>query len=432
MIFICISWACSSKAQLVSRTTTRLYQSPLSRPQNLPAKFRPDERLMRIQNVVPILNQNRAFSSATIMQLNAQPVAKDNKKQAISNNNSSMSQEIVRFTVNSAVRQNETRVSIIGNSNELLHRSHFVSTAEDEDAELLCILKLYMDSFVNVSKIDMNDRLIFLVPLIIIYWRHRHPNTPLPFQDIDNLLREVGNEALLYRVILSEVSSKVEQRCIDLRPSTHDSSRQPGLMRSFEALKILRNWIDDYKDDIDLSQTISGRQSGIREIRRSWWENLINSARLVNRVTPNNNVADTRAPNRIDISTTTLQTAVVSQDITTEQSDSPILSTSRNNPIAETTTEPFGWPHYENRTKPHHGQTDGSIIIKPKTKEPVLDKALMNCLKNLKDSAQSAAPNSRDSSQEEPTQTSEFFRLVSSIIDEMIQSKNDVYNTISG
>lgn len=68
-----------------------------------------------------------------------------------------------------------------------------------------CQLKLYSDIMENRRRDNRNfdalitlrsdDRLIFLVPLLIINWYHRHPHESFPYEELDGLLIDMSKRS---------------------------------------------------------------------------------------------------------------------------------------------------------------------------------------------------------------------------------------------
>lgn len=332
-----------------------------------------------------------------------------------------------------------------------LQRDQFVRRPEDENAEILCIFKLYMDSFMNISKVDMNDRLLFLVPLVIIYWRHRHPFSPFPFQEIDRLLRDVGQEAQVYRVVLHEVAGKAEQECSSQRPLTHERAAQSEQRaKSLEAIEILRNWMDTPGAEID--GLASGRRTGAREMRH-WLVDLIkpsglNSNKRQPQQPQQQQLVMVKRPESLANETAAQMTFKPSQMITSqpfeggrhglmsdifhEKAGPAPMPTDPTNDSPMTSTEPYGWPHYGNKTAPRDKLRNESGTSPGPTAQSPLETAasnvsLINQLKDLQ-RVQPTRAGSEDLSRTgqpesviEPSHYSEFFDMVSSIIDELNQ-----------
>ena len=130
------------------------------------------------------------------------------------------------------------------------------STAQvaTSDEETLCLVRLYVDTLVRehsaVGRVDLNDRLLFLVPLIIIYWRYRHPHeSRLPITGIDRLLEEIGDEAQVHRRVLRELAKSSSEECSPAssrqpnRTTTNDETARSNEQEKF-ALQILQSWFE--------------------------------------------------------------------------------------------------------------------------------------------------------------------------------------------
>lgn len=206
------------------------------------------------------------------------------------------------------------------------------------EEELLCLLKLYTDIVVEdkvtqIGHIDVdNNRLIFLIPLIIIYWHHRHPHEVLPFGDLESLLQELGDEARVHRRVLNKMVLRIDQCYFDSpiedQPGVIKATkrRQEEQVRAAQALRVLEGWLADGSSGVsqsslshdrfspptnqsnpsaaNLYSSLSLRRSSAREIRQ-WFESFLslNSSRHKDK-----NRTTTISP--IQVETTTVTTSL--------------------------------------------------------------------------------------------------------------------------
>lgn len=237
-------------------------------------------------------------------------------------------------------RRNITRVAPLG------QRRY-----DPSDLELLCRLGLYEDMRLasqrktKLEHIEAEDRLIFLIPLIIIYWHHRHPQFQTLLADLNSVVSELGDDSISQRRIIDKMIAKVDDKysCLDLIQPVwlQDGENSKQFMKTVEALSSLRSLLDrsvfEGGDHLD-------RQVGARQIR-GWFSNLLQHNLSHSAKKP----AHSRTPT-----------------VTTESS----VETS----TIATTTEPYGWPHYENRTTTvatttsrfppwPHGQSESSWTV---------------------------------------------------------------------
>lgn len=253
-----------------------------------------------------------------------------------------------------------------------------------EDRELLCLVNLYMSSYVSLDKeVDMNDRLVFFVPLIIIYWHHRRPHTPFPYSELDGMLRDIGQEGRVHRLVLQDLTKRMEaneckqpglaanaSRFVD--ESVSSARDQGEQANALKALQLLKAWLDLEDRRADEMADLTARQSGQARQLMHWFRDLFghrsNSATsIMGRGRTQAGRAPTRGP------TTPCSVVVVvaaaAPASTTTSSGTTVEPVSTSSPSSrdqardqagggelapETTTEPFGWPHYENRTDDFH------------------------------------------------------------------------------
>jgi len=311
----------------------------------------------------------------------------------------------------------------------------------DDNQQLLCVIKLYFDALINDriqrnDQVDLNDRLAFFIPLIIIYWTHRHPREPLPYTEIDSLLEEVGEEAEFHRRVMADVMKTADRQCARNASTRPDRSRDHR--RAIEALRILREWLDDsQKFESGESPGISSRQSGAREIRH-WFESLIN----LNKKAATSSMDRSRGPtSRVELGTTTSQSrptlappASLRSQQFREQTSAPVDSTAASNEAATVSMpalssgEPFGWPHYtvnhttttESFNRANLGTTASPEISASRTMGGggSFNVSLVNQLREL---GATISNHDREPAADETKlgQYREFFDMVSSIIDEI-------------
>lgn len=318
----------------------------------------------------------------------------------------------------------------------------------DDSQRSLCIIRLYVDALINGrarqnDQVDMNDRIAFFIPLIIIYWRHRHPREPLPFEEIDNLLAEVGEEAELHRRILQDMVKKVEQQCVQNNDNNKYFARQRDQKKAAYALRILRDWLDESKKFEDRDSLPTTRQSGAREIR-VWFESLVN----LNKKAATSSVDRVRLdPNRLDFTYTSTALPPTSTTLT---SVAPIRQVNRppfnrqNEPgsggetpsetnggvtaILATNKEPYGWPHYNRSTTTEPSNLQTAVSTPSYSSETSVTTELFNVtlVNQLRDLGSVLSSNSRLATDSlGVSQYGEFFEMVSSIIDEI----NNIHNS---
>lgn len=336
-----------------------------------------------------------------------------------------------RFT--RPLSRHEPRRHQLNKDNNLLHVESRTAnlTEQDSEQELLCLVKVYMDTYVdhnlyNVGFVDMNDRLVFLVPLVIIYWHHRHPHRPVPYADIDGVLREIGGpEADGHRLVLKDVVKKLsgqQHYCSATRtpvPSSDGDYQRANQQRAAEALRILKEWLGDSEQLVEPDSEPAGstdlnRQSSSGREIRNWFQALANLHRR-----PSNSNGST--------TTTTRRPSYVTLDPSNFVSTTPTtttitITTETLPPVASTspTGEPFGMPHLENRTRV--GQDRPTV--------PLMSMSNPNLMEQLKDIQSSLSVANATLEQQVRLNAShygEFFELVSSIITEIDNIHNSTY-----
>lgn len=334
---------------------------------------------------------------------------------------------------------------------------------DQEDRELLCIFGLYTDSLILVDKdLDMSDRLVFFVPLIIIYWHHRHPHAPLPFKELDGLLRDLGPEAHLHRLVLLEFAQQLAaaNQCRGHSDSTQQASlmrllftqHQQEQARAIEAIRILKIWLDEEDQQIlqasdqadQAAQTAqTARQSGARQISRHWFRDLVNQNRRrfrtsshrggnASRLTseaPSTSTAKSETSQELSLSSLTPPvTEAGSTEMTTPESP---FSVGLDETLSDMSTEkPYGWPYFaESRITPTEPRAEAStsdIQIE-------LDTTLLNRVRDLRPTSTVALSTTSSSptastvpltGQPMPNYHGELFHLVSRIIDDINQLNN--------
>lgn len=264
----------------------------------------------------------------------------------------------------------------------------------DHEQELLCLVKLYVDSFVehsvsHLGYVDMNDRLIFLVPLIIIYWRSRHPTESVPFREIDGLLREIGDEATAHRQILHELIRKVNEQDHCYRKIVQSNfQNQRDQTKSAETMRIFKSWLGNPDSvvnslsnfDFDLLNS----QSEAREMRL-WFHTLA--------AVSGQPLATSRQLRHklVGLTDATITTLSPYESVNTNDASVATL-TARSSQDAITvpsTTEPFGLPHYAIRattTRPSHHlvrQQLATQIFEDTSESPSTNVAHVNQLENV-------------------------------------------------
>lgn len=145
------------------------------------------------------------------------------------------------------------------------------------DTELSCLVKLYEIlmkeewlSEVSFSA-SADDRVIFLIPLIIIYWHHRHPHKPIPFGEIEGLLQRMDDDqARAEQIVLRHMMTVLGARgkCLEVSTNERDSYleqiKTKKMKRQSDAIQLLNNWIEDM--DKSHMLPLGDRQSGIRSM----------------------------------------------------------------------------------------------------------------------------------------------------------------------
>lgn len=207
------------------------------------------------------------------------------------------------------------------------------------------------------------DRLVFLIPLIIIWWHHRHPNERLELDDIRYILKdlETGPDSL-------SLNEKIA--CLKLEKDYALTNYLKEKSVSFnEKLRESENFLASLWNEFEVPTNSTAtelpdpdaRKSGAREIRQ-WFDALL-------QVTPVRTNIDKRADKNwaklrpqsqsITTTTTTTSTTTPAPALSTVQPLETTITNSyrQDEDIAtstiaapSTTEEPFGWPHHENRT----------------------------------------------------------------------------------
>lgn len=282
-----------------------------------------------------------------------------------------------RQQVTRPTRRNEFRQPIArygAENNEFRPYNVTVRDEASNNQELLCLMKLYAetfasDSFNQETQGELNDRLVFLIPLIIIYWRHKHPHEPVPFREIDIMLLEAGDEAKIHRKVLQEVARRVDRHCYGASQAMQLRRKQEQV-RAAEALAVLKNWMsypsqpdEEFEEEEEEESQPLARQSGAREIRR-WFESLLRlnkrtTALLSQRDRARLGVESTRPPfSYLEVSASNRSPSTTTTSTATTTTTTTATTTTTTTPSPESTTEPFGWPHYGNKSvtslRPHH------------------------------------------------------------------------------
>lgn len=359
-----------------------------------------------------------------------------------------------RGTDNSNLIAKPTLLGVTSTNHTDITPSATSSNADGED-ELLCLLKLYTDIVVedkvtNIGHIDIdNNRLIFLIPLIIIYWHHRHPRDMIPFNDLEILLKELGDEARVHRRILNHMILRVDECYLDSsgrltiafeddNPSAillYNKRRQEQQARAAEALRVLDAWLSDrnannqapdydkLREDIQknpkLYTSLSLRRSSAREIRH-WFESFLNlnySNRLKHKDRP----------------TTTTAEQIRLVNATTEISETTSVGyrETKNSESITTANVTEGVVHYDTTTikpsfdiDPERSNVTDATSTTLETEVPfIIDtiKDQRNVAQMIRNSSHTDTTNGRplQLSLLNSSQNNEFFDLVSSILMEM-------------
>lgn len=320
------------------------------------------------------------------------------------------------------------RLVLVPNNSQQKPRSR--QNMDESNQKLLCIIRLYVDGLVSArsrdnDQVDMNDKIAFFVPLIIIYWNHRHPREPLPYNEIDNLLAELGAEADHHRKVLQDVMKSADRQCGGNR---FVSAVNTGdFKKAIEAIQILRIWLDESEIFEIQDGAPTSRQSGAKELRL-WFESLISL----------NKKSDSATVQRLKLTQPDLTTSKPIEATTIASRPpapidmSPTVTTGPPlDNTMPTTTEPYGMPHYGNRSTTTTESLNRSEVFTTSSPRAVngtdttsVDIALINQLHGL---SPGATPSRTYSSVLNPhlSQYGEFFEIVSSIIDEI----NNLHNT---
>jgi len=319
-------------------------------------------------------------------------------------------------------------------------RTPIMSKQDQDEADLLCKLRPYVSHIGNDRMFDAtrgksSDRLVFLIPLIIIYWHSRHPHEPLTMSEISSILQELDADAgsLWLRTLVDRIGA--ENGCADVARGRFASKRRPI---SDETLRIWRQFSNKLESihnrrALEMYST-SERQLGTRDIRR-WFDALFGMG--------SKKPAD--------------QAAVRTQPVSS-QSPQELKRDEGNED--QGTTEPYGWPHYENRSTtlapstsrapwppwPHSGES--TTILPPNSDPNKLPfnpdfNGTTNLRRELEFVAREGENSSSDTSQKAPveskesqsigerplvvmnaTQQAEFFNIISSILADIDQINN--------
>lgn len=355
--------------------------------------------------------------------------------------------------------ESNTKPILIGLSSNFTEVTTSPANGENNgEDELLCLLKLYTDialedKVTNIGHVDIdNNRLIFLIPLIIIYWHHRHPHDPMPYYDLEILLKELGDEARVHRRVLNKMILRIDECYIDSAGKLtiaieddspkaiflHNKRRQEQQARAAEALRVLDGWLsnrasndnyqgpnyDKLRSDIqknpNLYTSLSLRRSSAREIRH-WFESFLNlntSNRPKHKDRPTNTTAPvattttttmtTLGPNRLVVSTTIAPSTTT---VSLGSNDQNFTTTSRTNEeVSEGAVSSFS-------------NASVSATLAALERPAILD--TINDHKNvpqvIPDSSQIDLSDGRHTqlSLLNASQNNEFFDLVSSILMEM-------------
>lgn len=213
------------------------------------------------------------------------------------------------------------------NNREVFVKSQPSRSDDKIQDEMLCQLQLYQSLLLQTSRgprtsIDLqDDRLIFLIPLIIIYWHHRHPHQMIPLESIQLMLPRLSEsensvQMLLLKRMIFEINSR-GGRCYNDIGKQAFVNLEDSKGKARDALEHVKLWSESSKARAD-------RYYGMTE------SGVLNQTS--HQVTPQLNF-DKLYKNSLNL--------------TRVASDEPSSTTL---PAPETTTEPYGWPHYENRT----------------------------------------------------------------------------------
>lgn len=193
-----------------------------------------------------------------------------------------MFEPFVRQTATNISRRNRDRTDTV--------RKIYPKRRQDSnDLELLCKLTLYTSSMTRgnrsettTSITESDDRLIFLIPLVIIYWHHRHPHEPLPLRDLELLLQQYddGEQSKAIREMNSIIGE--QRRCLDTplgqQLRLEDTNSRQDQLRLEKSLMDLEQEHGALPTNYAPADNILRGQSGVRELRQ-WLNALLGTRR---------------------------------------------------------------------------------------------------------------------------------------------------------
>lgn len=309
---------------------------------------------------------------------------------------------------------------------------------ETGEEELLCLLKLYTDIVVEqkvtqIGHIDVdNNRLIFLIPLIIIYWHHRHPHDILPFSDLEVLLQELGDEARVHRRVLNKMVLRIDQ-CYASLATGDPFEDQPGVimatrrrqeeqLRAAQALKVIDSWLSDGHSIrlasstqdrtglatnqtnplmADLYSSLSLRRSSAREIRH-WFESFLSL-----------NSTNSRSKHKDKTGTTTLKPTQVETTTALHEENNQTKSSAAGE-VAELNKDV-----QSTRSEFPLGNTNAPDNLSTHKQEPNIDSNVTGQIENRTQTQNLYDGRLSELSLLNASQNNEFFDLVASILMEM-------------
>lgn len=215
-----------------------------------------------------------------------------------------------------------------------------------KDFETLCHLKDYLIATGSDQQVGAtNERTIILIPLIIIWWNHRHPHATITvFNDLNNIMSD--SRSLVSFNVVKEVIKQMDERgrCSSTTRSSFGESHLNDRNGKFSQKKmgncldstsshlrpILRTFFEDHGVEIP-KFSLCDRQVGSRELKR-WFDLLTRRGTRSNLKPP---AGERKAQTNVVVSpvTQTLRANV----------DNPLwqITSSTTDPTTVVTTEPY-------------------------------------------------------------------------------------------